>query len=78
MQHLIKSVAISRLSALRHRYLRALLVAGATAALRHAMAQGSPSRIWAEGLLRVNAARKFLKSAEVKFPSFAGQGVADG
>jgi transposase len=52
MQHLIKSVAISRLSALRHRYLRALLVAGATAALRHAMAQGSPSRIWAEGLLR--------------------------
>ena len=33
------------------RYLRMLLVVGATAVLRHAKAKGSASRIWAEDLM---------------------------
>jgi transposase len=42
---------LGRISKMGDRYLRTLLVVGATAVLRHAKAKGSPSRIWAEGLL---------------------------
>jgi transposase len=46
---------LGRISKMGDRYLRTLLVVGATAVLRHAKAQGSakgtPPRIWAEGLL---------------------------
>jgi len=42
---------LGRISKMGDRYLRTLLVVGATAVLRHAKAKGSPSRIWAEALL---------------------------
>jgi transposase len=42
---------LGRISKMGDRYLRSLLVVGATAVLRHAKAKGSPSRIWAQGLL---------------------------
>jgi transposase len=42
---------LGRISKMGDRYLRTLLVVGATAVLRHAKAGGSPSRVWAEGLL---------------------------
>ncbi len=42
---------LGRISKMGDRYLRSLLIVGATAVLRHAKAGGSSSRIWAEGLL---------------------------
>jgi transposase len=42
---------LGRISKMGDRYLRTLLVVGATAVLRHAKAKGSPSRAWAEALL---------------------------
>ena len=41
---------LGRISKMGDRYLRTLLVVGATALLRHAKAKGSPSRVWAEAL----------------------------
>ena len=52
---------LGRISKMGDRYLRTLLVVGATAVLRHAKAKGSPSRIWAEKLL----AKKPFKLAAV-------------
>lgn len=52
---------LGRISKMGDRYLRTLLVVGATAVLRHAKAQGSPSRVWAEALL----ARKPFKLVAV-------------
>jgi transposase len=42
---------LGRISKMGDRYLRTLLVVGATAVLRHAKAGGSSSRVWAEALL---------------------------
>jgi transposase len=42
---------LGRISKMGDRYLRMLLVVGATAVLRHAKAKGSASRIWAEDLM---------------------------
>lgn len=42
---------LGRISKMGDRYLRCLLVVGATAVLRHAKAGGSSSRLWAEALL---------------------------
>jgi transposase len=42
---------LGRISKMGDRYLRTLLVVGATAVLRHATAKGSPSRLWAKDLL---------------------------
>ncbi len=42
---------LGRISKMGDRYLRSLLVVGATAVLRHAKAKASPSRIWAEQLM---------------------------
>jgi transposase len=42
---------LGRISKMGDRYLRSLLVVGATAVLRYAKAGGSTSRVWAEGLL---------------------------
>lgn len=52
---------LGRISKMGDRYLRTLLVVGATALLRHAKAKGSPSRVWAEALL----ARKPFKLVAV-------------
>lgn len=42
---------LGRISKMGDRYLRSLLVVGATAVLRHAKAGGSSSRVWAQGLM---------------------------
>ena len=42
---------LGRITKMGDRYLRSLLIVGATAVLRHAKAGGSPSRVWAERLL---------------------------
>ena len=42
---------LGRISKMGDRYLRTLLVVGATAVLRHAKSGGSSSRVWAEALL---------------------------
>ncbi len=42
---------LGRISKMGDRYLRTLLVAGATAVLRHARKDGSSSKVWAEALL---------------------------
>ena len=52
---------LGRISKMGDRYLRTLLVVGATAVLRHAKAGGSTSRVWAEALL----ARKPFKLVAV-------------
>ena len=52
---------LGRISKMGDRYLRTLLVVGATAVLRHAKAKRSSTRVWAEGLL----ARKPFKLVAV-------------
>jgi transposase len=52
---------LGRISKMGDRYLRTLLVVGATAVLRHAKRGGSPSQAWGEALLR----RKPFKLAAV-------------
>lgn len=52
---------LGRISKMGDRYIRKLLVVGATAVLRHAKTGGSPSKAWAEALLQ----RKPFKVAAV-------------
>ena len=52
---------LGRISKMGDRYIRKLLVVGATAVLRHARKDGSPSKAWAEALLQ----RKPFKVAAV-------------
>jgi len=52
---------LGRISKMGDRYIRTLLVVGATAVLRHAKKGGSPSKAWAEALLQ----RKSFKVAAV-------------
>jgi transposase len=52
---------LGRISKMGDRYIRTLLVVGATAVLRHAKKGGSPSKAWAEALLQ----RKPFKVAAV-------------
>jgi transposase len=52
---------LGRISKMGDRYIRTLLVVGATAVLRHAKKDGSPSKTWAETLLQ----RKPFKVAAV-------------